>query len=265
MSTSIHKLTRLQELFRDMKSVLVAFSGGIDSTFVFKVAHDTLGPNALAVTATSPTLPSIELSDTHRLAKEIGGRHRIIKTDQLTIPAFTANDSARCYHCKTDLYRLLEPLRREEGFNVVVDGTNLDDLGDDRPGLAAAREWHVRSPLLEAELSKEEIRTLARDLGLSNWNKPAAACLSSRIPRGTPITLEKLTRVEQAEEFLVEEGFRQIRVRDQGEVARIEVGQDEVPKLVTPEVRERITTRLKKIGYRVVTVDLEGYKTGGGN
>lgn len=265
MSTSQHKLTHLQDLFRDMKSVLVAFSGGIDSTVVFKVAHTTLGPQAMAVTATSPTLPAHELEDAHDLAKEIGGRHRIIETNQLTVPAFTVNDASRCYHCKTDLYRLLEPLRQEEGFAVVVDGTNLDDLGDDRPGLSAAREWHVRSPLLEAELSKRDIRTLGRELGLSNWDKPAAACLSSRIPRGTPITLEKLTRVEQAEAVLVKEGFRQIRVRDQGDAARIEVGHPELQKIAEPDVRERVTTQLKQIGFRFVTVDLEGYQRGGGN
>ena len=186
------KLRQLHEIIESMDSVLVAFSGGIDSTLVLKVAHDALGDRALAVTAVSPTLPEVELEWTARLVAEIGACHRIVRTDQLQIPAFVQNDASRCFHCKTDLYQLLGSLQQELKLCALVDGTNLDDLGDERPGHAAARAWGVRSPLVEAGLSKVDVRELARELKLSNWDKPAAACLSSRIQQGTPITVEKL-------------------------------------------------------------------------
>jgi uncharacterized protein len=263
-STLPDKLSRMQGLIREMGSVLVAYSGGIDSTLVLKVAHDVLGSQAVGVTAVSPTFPEIELDIARRVASQIGARHLLIETDQLESPEFVRNDAARCYHCKTDLYQELSRLRREFDLGIMVDGTNLDDLGDDRPGIAAAREWGVRSPLVEAELSKEEIRTLARDLGLSNWDKPAAACLSSRIPHGVAITRDKLSRVEQAEAALFREGFRQFRVREQGEGARIELDRSEMPSMLNDETRRaRITARLKELGFRFVMLDLEGYRPGG--
>lgn len=260
------KLKRLQHLFDEMGSALVAFSGGIDSTLVLKVAHDSLGSRAVAVTAVSPTFPAIELEGARWVASQIGARHTIIETDQLDIPEFVRNDAGRCYHCKTDLYQALNSLQGEFGMAAMVDGTHLDDLGDDRPGILAAREWGVRSPLVEAELSKEEIRTLAKELGLSNWDKPAAACLSSRIPRGIAITREKLTRVEQAEATLFREGFKQFRVRDHGEIARIELEGAELPGVLDSARRERISAKLKGLGFRFVTLDLEGYRrsSGGG-
>jgi uncharacterized protein len=258
-----HKLDRLRTLLSEMQSVLVAYSGGIDSTFVLKVAQEQLRERAVGITAVSPTFPSIELETAKRVAEEIGARHEIVQTDQLEIPEFTKNDAARCFHCKTDLYQLLGTLRQARATACVVDGTNLDDLRDDRPGIKAAREWGVRSPLVEAELSKADIRVLAKELGLSNWDKPAAACLSSRIPRGITITREKLSRLEEAEAVLHHEGLRHYRVRDHGEMARIEVAQGEIEWLMERERRTRITTRLKELGFRFVTVDLEGYRSGG--
>ncbi len=257
------KLARLRALLSDMQSVLVAYSGGIDSTFVLKVAHEQLKEMAVGITAISPTFPSIELEAAERVAREIGARHEIVRTDQLEIPEFVRNDAARCFHCKTDLYRLMGMLRQERAAAYMVDGTNLDDLGDDRPGITAAREWGVRSPLIEAELSKADIRILAKALGLSNWDKPAAACLSSRIPRGITITRERLSRLEEAEAVLHREGLRHYRVRDHGEIARIELGQDELQLFMETGRRARVSASLKMLGFKFVTVDLEGYRPGG--
>jgi uncharacterized protein len=259
------KLQTLHRLFDEMGSVLVAYSGGIDSTVVLKVAHDRLGDRVVGVTAASPTMPASELEEARRVAAEIGAPHLVIETDQLALPAFVRNEADRCFHCKTDLYEAMGRLRAERNGGVIVDGTNLDDLGDDRPGILAARRLGVRSPLVEAELTKQDVRDLARSLGLSIWDKPAAACLSSRIPRGIAITRETLRRVEQAEACLQEEGFRLVRVRDQGETARIEVDRKEVPRLLEEPRRSRVAARLTALGFRHVTVDLEGYKRGGAN
>ncbi|HYM36891.1 MAG TPA: ATP-dependent sacrificial sulfur transferase LarE [Nitrospiraceae bacterium] len=259
------KLQRLHDIMRDMGSALVAFSGGIDSTLVLKVAQEALGDRALAVTAVSPTFPGIELEWTRKLVAEIGARHRIVRTDQLQVPAFVQNDASRCFHCKTDLYQLLGSLQQELKMRAVVDGTNLDDLGDERPGLKAAREWGVRSPLVEAGLSKVEVRELARELNLSNWDKPAAACLSSRIQRGTTITVEKLSRVERAEAFLLEQGFRQVRVRESDGAARVEVDSAEVSRLLEPVMSAAVTEQLRDFGFASVTLDPAGYRRGGAN
>jgi pyridinium-3,5-biscarboxylic acid mononucleotide sulfurtransferase len=257
------KLNTLRQVISDMQSVLVAYSGGIDSTVVLKVAHEQLGKQALGVTAVSPTFPMIELDGAKQVALEIGARHELVHTDQLEIPAFVQNDAARCFHCKTDLYQLLDGMREPRASKWIADGTNLDDLGDDRPGIKAARAWGIRSPLVEASLSKSDVRALAQTLGLSNWNKPAAACLSSRIPRGVPITIEKLRRVEEAEDILHAEGFHHMRVREHGEVARIEVGAEDFPRLNHPDLRAHISARLRQVGFRFICVDLEGYRPGG--
>lgn len=259
------KFLELRKLFHDMGAVLVAFSGGIDSTLVLKLAHDTLGSRAIAVTAVSPTFPEVELDTVRQLSQEIGARLIITETNQLQMPHFVRNDGMRCYHCKTDLYHLLGDIQKDLDIPNVVDGTNRDDLSDERPGIKAAREFSVRSPLVEASMGKADIRTLAKTLGLSNWDKPAAACLSSRIPRGIMITHEKLRRVEKAEAFLLDEGFRQVRVRDHEGLARIELDSEDLSAFLDPDRRQRVTQALKNAGFRRVTLDLEGYRQGGGN
>jgi pyridinium-3,5-biscarboxylic acid mononucleotide sulfurtransferase len=259
------KLEKMTDSLREMGAAVVAFSGGVDSALVLKVAYDSLGVHAIGVTAISPTFPAVELDVSRRLAAEIGARHIILETDQLQMDEFVRNDADRCYHCKTDLYRALGQLRRDLAIDTILDGTNIDDLGDDRPGIRAAREWGVRSPLLEAGVTKPEVRALAKDLGLSNWDKPAAACLSSRIPRGTLITRDNLSRVERAEAVLFSEGFRQFRVRDHGDVARVELDDEGFALLQDVKRRARLSRRVQDAGFRFVTIDLEGYRRGGGN
>ncbi len=260
-----HKYATLQKVLQDLGSVVVAFSGGVDSTVVLKVAMDVLGESAKAVIAASPTLPASELEDAHRLCEAMGVQLQVVETDQLKIEAFVQNDATRCFHCKTDLYQLLSRIQEVAGSQAIVDGTNVDDMGEDRPGIQAGKQLGVRSPLLEANCNKSDIRQLAQALGLANWNKPAAACLSSRITRGIPITKNLLSRVEQAEAFLLSEGLIQVRVRLHGETARIEVGQSEIAMLTEGGRRTRVLKALKEIGFHAVTVDLAGYRAGGGN
>jgi pyridinium-3,5-biscarboxylic acid mononucleotide sulfurtransferase len=261
----VAELENLTAIIERMGSTLVAFSGGIDSTLVLKVAYDALGDRAIGVTAVSPTFPAGEIELTRRLSREIGVRHLIHKTDQLKDPEFIRNSASRCYRCKTDLYSGLLPLARRMGLAAICDGTHLDDTGDDRPGMRASREYGIRSPLLESGMGKEKIRKAARALGLSNWDKPPAACLSSRIPRGELITFARLRRIEQAEAFLLEAGFRQVRVRDHDGRARVEVGQEELRRLFHPATQERVRQRLTDLGFAEVRLDPAGYRQGGGN
>jgi uncharacterized protein len=258
-------LDQLRTVVFPLGSALIAFSGGIDSTLVLKIAHDCLGGRVLAVTAVSPTFPALELDWSRRICRDIGARHLIHNTDQLRDAEFVRNTASRCYRCKIDLYSALVPLATRLGFAYVCNGTQADDLGDDRPGLVAAREYGVRSPLLEAGLGKEAVRLAARALGLSNWDKPAAACLSSRIPRGQLITPGRLKRIEDAEAFLLGEGFRQVRVRDYSGRARVEVGQDELDRLFEPVMQECVTLTLMQLGFGGVTLDPKGYRLGSTN
>lgn len=265
MTKDLHAKTEtLRHFFESLDGALVAFSGGVDSTLVLKMASDALGVRAIAVTAASPTLPHEELDAVQRLSDELGVRLIVASTNQLTSADFVRNDSTRCYHCKRDLYQLFDPIKEETGITTIVDGTHVDDLGDDRPGIQAAQQFGVHSPLVESGFGKADIRTLAKTLGLSNWDKPAAACLSSRIPRGMRITEQKLQRVGQAERLLKEEGFVQVRVRDHEGIARIEVNPKELSHFLEPTRRHRITQGLKTLGFQFVTIDMEGYRPGGG-
>jgi len=253
----------LQALLRGYGRVAIGFSGGVDSTLLLRVALDVLGPeNVLAVIADTPSMPRKEFLEALKLADTMGAACEVIDPDELSDPRYAANPADRCYFCKKHLFVGIAELAARRGFGIVLDGNNADDVGDYRPGRRAAQELGVRSPLMEAGLTKAEIRTLSAQAGLPTADKPAMACLASRIPYGTPVTAEVLRQVERAEEALRDAGFVQCRVRHHGEIARIEVAVDELPRLADSDLRELVVRRVKEAGYRFVTLDLQGYRTG---
>src|SRR5213592_3887840 len=254
------KLDRARAIVRDLDSVLVAFSGGVDSTLLLKLALDQLADRAVAVLASSPAYPESGQKEARAMARSLGARLVEVDTHELELEAYTRNNPDRCFHCKEELFETLEPIRVELGLQHLAYGATADDAGDHRPGHGSAVRRGVRFPLLEAGMSKSEIRAAARRLGLPNWNKPSFACLSSRNPHGTPVTVEALRQIEKAEAALKSLGFTQVRVRHHGDVARIEVDGAEISRLI--DERERVTAAVREAGYKFVSADLEGYSTG---
>ncbi len=255
----------LEELIGSFDRVVVAFSGGVDSTYLAAVAHRALGERAEAITGLSPSVPEAERDEAIALAKQIGIRHRLIETHEMERPGYVENSPMRCFHCKDELYGLLGAIAAEANGAVVVDGTNADDVGDWRPGRKAAELHGVRSPLLETGFTKAEIREASLKLGLPTWDKPAMACLASRIPHGTPVTVGALDQVGAAEAVLRAVGMRQVRVRHHGEIARIETDAAGLELAMVAATRERIVGRLQSLGFRYVTLDLGGYRQGNMN
>lgn len=257
------KIKKLKQSITEMGSTVVAYSGGVDSTLLIRVAYEVLGERAVAVTAVSASLPTREREEAKALIRQIGAKHEIIQSQETSDPNYLANTPDRCFFCKSDVYDKLFAYAQQHGYQFILDGTNADDVGDHRPGRKAARQYGVRSPLQELGFSKADIRELALQYGLPNWDKPSAACLSSRIPYGTAITLPTLSQVEKAEEYLHELGLRQVRVRHHNLIARIEVEPEDFNHLLSQS--QQVVTRFKDLGYAYVTLDLAGFRTGSMN
>jgi pyridinium-3,5-biscarboxylic acid mononucleotide sulfurtransferase len=263
--TAREKKEKLKGMLKEIPSLLVAFSGGVDSAFLLAVAHEVLKDRVIAATADSITFPSRERAEAVEFAAKLGVKHIIFKSDESTIPEFVSNNADRCYFCKKSLSTELIKIAKERGIEKIAFAANIDDLGDYRPGISAAKEMGMISPLVDAGLTKEEIRFLSKEMGLETWDKPAMACLASRIPYGTSITIEKLKVIEDAEEFLFNMGFREIRVRHHGAVARIEASLADLPRFIEDELRKKVVDKLKELGFKHITIDLEGFVSGSMN
>ncbi|MBW7573662.1 ATP-dependent sacrificial sulfur transferase LarE [Caproiciproducens faecalis] len=259
------KYENLKEYLRSLKSVAAAFSGGVDSTFLLKVAHDVLGDKAIAVTARSLSFPKRELDEATTFAFENSIQHMIVDSEELDIDGFSTNPTNRCYLCKTELFTKIKAIAQTKGIENVIEGSNSDDNGDYRPGLTAVAELGIKSPLREAGLTKAEIRQLSKRLGLPTWNKQSFACLSSRFPYGESITPDRLRMIDQAEQYLLDLGFHQVRVRFHGNLARIETDENGFNAMMDRQTRDKIYTRFKEIGFTYIAVDIRGYRTGSMN
>ena len=261
----IAKEERLRELFRALDSVIVAYSGGVDSSYVAYVANEELGPRAVCITGQSASLPSYQNAEIKNVVEKFGFHHEIIRTDELENPNYSANDANRCYFCKDELYNKLESVARSRGIQYIVDGSTIDDLDDYRPGRQAAKQHEVRSPLIEVGLSKSEVRELSRRATLPTWDKPASPCLSSRIAYGTTVTIERLNKVDRGEEILREFGFREFRVRHHDTLVRLEIAASEMDRVLRKEVVEQLAARFRELGFKYVTLDLQGFRSGSMN
>jgi pyridinium-3,5-biscarboxylic acid mononucleotide sulfurtransferase len=259
------KLSDLETLLRDTNGAIIAFSAGVDSTFLLKIAYSVLGERAIALTAASPTVPPGEFEAAKEFARTLGCRHIVIDSNELANPSFAKNPSNRCFFCKDELYRLCREQAEKLNIPVIVDGTNLDDLKDHRPGLKAAKEWGIRHPLVEAQMTKDDIRRYSRALDLPTWDKPSSPCLSSRFPYGTEINLDRLRKIGACELYLKELHFREFRVRYHGDLARIELSAREIARFFDEATRQAVVKRFKEIGFNYVSLDLQGYRTGSMN
>ena len=262
---AIAKEEQLREIFRELESVIVAYSGGVDSSYVAYVANAELGPRAVCITGQSASLPAFQRAEIDRVVEKFGFQHEIIQTDELENPSYRANNSDRCFFCKDELYTKLESVARGRGIRTIVDGSTVDDLGDYRPGRRAAAQHAVRSPLIEVGLSKSEVRELSRRATLPTWDKPASPCLSSRIAYGTTVTIERLSKVDRGEEILREFGFREFRVRHHDQLVRLEIATAEMDQILRKEVFQELATRFRELGFKYVTLDLEGFRSGSMN
>lgn len=261
----MNKLDKLKEILKSYGKTILAYSGGVDSSFLAKVAHEVLGDNLLAVTAMSETYPEREYVEAVDQANKIGVKHKTIYSSELKIEGYAENTRKRCYYCRGELFSKLKKIADKEKYETIMYGAIVDDLGDHRPGMTVANQLGIKAPLIEAGLSKKEIRELSKEMGLETWNKPSAACLSSRIPYGTRVTKKRLSKIDRAEQVLINLGFRQLRVRYHGEVARIEVSTEEIKRFFDEEIREKITEEFRKIGFKYTALDLKGYRSGSMN
>lgn len=259
------KEERLRELFRALDSVIVAYSGGVDSSYVAYVANEELGPRAICITGQSASLPSYQNAEIQSVVEKFGFQHELIRTDELENPNYSANNADRCYYCKDELYTKLESVARARGIQHIVDGSTVDDLDDYRPGRQAAKQHTVRSPLIEVNLNKSEVRELSRRATLPTWDKPASPCLSSRIAYGTTVTIERLNKVDRGEEILREFGFREFRVRHHDTLVRLEIAASEMDRVLRKDVVEQLAARFRELGFKYVTLDLQGFRSGSMN